>query len=40
MYRVDPTEVVVIEVYDKKTQKIPDQVIEKCKKRLRNFDEN
>jgi phage-related protein len=40
MYRVDPTEVVVIEIYDKKTRKIPDQTIEKCKKRLRNFDEN
>ena len=39
MYRVDPTEVLIVDVYDKKTRKIPDQVIDRCKKRLRTHDE-
>ena len=39
MYRVDPTVVLVVDVYDKKTQKIPDEVIDRCKKRLQNYDE-
>jgi phage-related protein len=34
MYRVDPTWVLVLDVYDKKTRQIPDQVITNCKKRL------
>jgi phage-related protein len=40
MYRLDATEVLVVDVYDKKTGKIPDQVIDRCKKRLRIYDEN
>lgn len=39
MYRIDPTVIVVIDVYDKKTQKIPDEVIYRCKKRLQIHDE-
>jgi phage-related protein len=39
MYRVDPTMVLVVDVYDKKTPKIPDEVIDRCKKRLKTFDE-
>jgi phage-related protein len=39
MYRVDPTMVLVVGVYDKKTQKIPDEVIDRCKKRLKTFDD-
>ena len=39
MYRVDADAVLVIDVYDKKTRKIPDAVIDRCKKRLRNYDD-
>jgi phage-related protein len=38
MYRVDETVVLVVDVYDKKTEKIPDQVISRCKKRLQKYD--
>jgi phage-related protein len=38
MYRTDPTEILVLDVYDKKTQKIPDEVISRCKKRLQTYD--
>ena len=39
MYRVDEDLILVIDVYDKKTRKIPDQVIDRCKQRLRIYDE-
>ncbi|MSU77014.1 MAG: type II toxin-antitoxin system RelE/ParE family toxin [Gemmataceae bacterium] len=39
MYRVDVAEVLILDVYDKKTRKIPDQVIDRCRKRLRTHDE-
>lgn len=39
MYRVDTAEVLILDVYDKKARKIPDQVINQCKKRLKAFDE-
>ncbi len=39
MYRIDAAEILILDVYDKKTRKIPDQVINQCKKRLRNYDE-
>jgi phage-related protein len=39
MYRVDPRLILVIDVYDKKTRTIPDEVIDRCKKRLRQYDE-
>ena len=38
MYRIDPDAVLVLEVYSKKTRKIPDKVIERCKKRLKQYD--
>ncbi len=38
MYRVDATEILIVDVYDKKTRKIPDAVIARCKKRLREHD--
>jgi len=38
MYRVDPDAVLVVEVYSKKTRKIPDEVLERCKQRLRQYD--
>jgi phage-related protein len=39
MYRVDPDAVLVLEVYAKKTKKIPQEVIDRCKKRLKAYDE-
>ncbi len=38
MYRIDSDAVLVLEVYPKKTRKIPDKVIERCKKRLKQYD--
>lgn len=39
MYRADPDAVLVLEVYAKKTRKIPDEVIERCNRRLKQYDE-
>ncbi len=39
MYRVDPDAVLVVEVYAKKTKKIPQEVIDRCKKRLKDYDD-
>jgi len=39
MYRVDPDAVLVLEVYPKKTRKIPQDVIDRCKKRLKEYDD-
>ncbi|MDP6718317.1 MAG: type II toxin-antitoxin system RelE/ParE family toxin [Pirellulaceae bacterium] len=38
MYRIDADAVLVLEVYPKKTRKIPDEVIERCKRRLKQYD--
>jgi phage-related protein len=40
MYRVDASVVLIVDVYDKKTRKIPEEVINRCKKRLREYDKN
>jgi len=37
MYRIDSDAVVILEVYDKKTQKIPDEVVDRCQARLKNY---
>jgi phage-related protein len=39
MYRVDPDAILIVEVYSKKTQKIPQEVIERCKNRLKHYDD-
>ena len=39
MYRVDPDAVLVLEVYAKKTRKVPRQVIDRCRKRLKDYDD-
>jgi phage-related protein len=39
IYRVDPDAIVVAEVFSKKTQRTPKQVIDTCKKRLRGYDD-
>lgn len=40
VYRVDPTEVLVVDVFAKKTQATPKRVIAQCKQRLRSWDED
>jgi phage-related protein len=38
MYRADPDAILVLAVYPKKTRKIPDEIIERCKHRLKQYD--
>jgi phage-related protein len=38
MHRVDADAVLILEVYAKKTRKLPDEVIQRCKQRLRQYD--
>jgi phage-related protein len=38
VYRVDSDAIVILEVFPKKTQAIPRQVIETCKKRLNQYE--
>ena len=38
MYRLDPDAVLILEVYSKKTRKIPDEVMDRCQKRLKHYD--
>src|SRR5437868_5276125 len=39
MYRVDTDAILVLEVYAKKTRRIPQGVIDRCKKRLKAYDD-
>lgn len=39
MYRIDADAVLIVDVYAKKTRTIPDEVINRCQKRLRDYDE-
>jgi phage-related protein len=38
VYRTDAAEIVVVDVFAKKTQATPKQVIERCRRRLRAWD--
>jgi hypothetical protein len=38
MFRIDPDAVLILEIYSKKTRKIPDEVIERCQQRLSRYD--
>lgn len=38
IYRIDSDAILVVDVYSKKTRTIPDEVIERCKKRLKQYD--
>ena len=38
IYRIDPDAIVIAEVFAKKTEKTPKDVIEACKKRLKEYD--
>jgi len=37
MYRIDTDAVLILDVYSKKTRKIPDEVIQRCKERLKRY---
>lgn len=39
MYRIDSDAILILEVYAKKTPKIPDEVIERCQGRLKRYDD-
>src|SRR5512143_585297 len=38
VYRIDSDAIVILEVFEKKTQKTPREVIENCKRRIRLYD--
>ncbi|MDH5190279.1 MAG: type II toxin-antitoxin system RelE/ParE family toxin [Gammaproteobacteria bacterium] len=38
MYRIDTDAIVILEVFDKKTSKTPKRIIDICKDRLRDYD--
>lgn len=38
VYRTDPDAIVILEVFEKKTQQTPKQVIDNCKHRIRKYD--
>ena len=38
MYRIDKDAIVILEVFEKRTQKTPQSVIEVCRKRIRSYD--
>lgn len=38
VYRIDPDVIMVVEVFEKKTQATPKQVIDRCKARLSKYD--
>jgi phage-related protein len=38
MYRLDVDAVLVVAVYSKRTRKVPDEIVDQCKRRLRQYD--
>ncbi len=38
LYRIDPDAIVILDVHQKKTNKLPKRVIKECKKRLKAYD--
>lgn len=38
MYRIDTDAILILEVYSKKTRKIPKQILDRCRKRLKDYD--
>jgi phage-related protein len=38
IYRIDENAIVVVDVFAKKTNKTPDAVIQRCQKRLKQYD--
>ena len=39
IYRTDIDAIVILEIFEKKANKTPGQIIENCKNRLKNYDE-
>ncbi len=39
IYRIDSDAIVIVDVFSKKTNKTPQPVIERCQKRLKQYDE-
>lgn len=40
VYRIDSDAIVILEVFDKKTNQTPKHVIDSCKQRIKNYDNN
>jgi phage-related protein len=38
VYRIDADAIVILEVFEKKSQKMPQEVIENCKRRIRLYE--
>ncbi len=38
MYRIDDDAIVILEVFEKKTQKTPKRILNLCKERLKRYD--
>ena len=38
IYRIDSDAIIILHVFDKKTNKTPKQVIELCKERIKNYE--
>jgi phage-related protein len=38
IYRIDSDAIIILEIFAKKTQKTPQNIIELCRKRLKNYD--
>ena len=38
VYRIDPDAIVILEVFEKKSQKTPKPVIDACKERIKRYD--
>jgi len=38
IYRIDPDAIVIVEVFEKKTHQTSKQIINNCRKRLRQYD--
>jgi phage-related protein len=39
IFRIDSDAIVIVDVFSKKTRQTPPQVVERCKARLRRYDE-
>ena len=40
VYRIDTDAIILLEVFDKNTNRTPKRIVENCKKRIKYYDEN
>ncbi|QLH31439.1 MAG: type II toxin-antitoxin system RelE/ParE family toxin [Cyclobacteriaceae bacterium] len=40
VYRIDQDAIIILEVFEKKTPQTPQQIIDRCKQRIRKYDNN